>query len=382
MTALLADLLAPRSEAQTLASLLAAIQTLSTQEGIAFSPNDFEPGALAHTLLRLDANALADLYAIVPDLARSGFLDTGEGALLNLISDNQYALTRRAATFTRGKIVLNCAAGFGPYLIQDNTLWVGVGARTGQRYLATALITPLGADTGNGWQLTSGQSITLEAKAENPGEFHNVGAGAINVLHTPLPGVTVTNPNGWILEAGQNEEGDELLRRRSRLRWSETGKGGTRDAYEAWARAASPAITKVQVRDDHPRGQGTVDVIVWGAGDPGSVAVQAAATYIESLRPLGANVQVFAATQVAINITGTIKIRAGYDQAAPINALGVFERSQPIGGVNGTLYKDALEAALFTAGVADVDISSPAADTTIPSSGVAVFTVNLTVQVI
>lgn len=380
-TDLLADLLMQRTETQVLASLLAKIQALQTEEGIAFAPTDFEPGALAHTLLRLEAFALADLYAIVPDLTRGGFLDTAEGALLDLIAANQYALTRREASFTRDKVVLTCAAGFGPYVVQANQIWVGVAARTGQRYLATDLINPSSADTGNGWQLAPGTPISLEIRAEHPGATYNVSIGAINVLHTPLPGVTVTNP-GERLEAGQDAETDDRLRRRCRLRWSETGKGGTRDAYEAWARAASPAITKVQVRDDHPRGQGTIDVVVWGEGNPGSAAIQAAATSIEGLRPLGANVRVYGATQVPITVTGTVKIRAGYDQSAPATALAAFEKVQPIGGINGTLYKDALESALFTAGVLDVDITSPAADTIIPASGVAVFTISLMVQVI
>jgi phage-related baseplate assembly protein len=197
-------------------------------------------------------------------------------------------------------------------------------------------------------------------------------------MFTPLPGISVSNTE--ILEAAIDKESDAAYRARCRLRWGELGFGATRAAYESWALSSTPSITKVRVLDNNPRGQGTVDVVVWGEGGLGSGAVAAADAYIQQRKPVTANVQVYAATQVNIAITATIRLKAGFltqVQAEVASRLAAFQQSLPIGAI---VYRSALVEALFVANVLDVALTAPPADQTLTPTQVANFNLSATYQ--
>lgn len=50
---------------------------------------------------------------------------------------------------------------------------------------------------------------------------------------------------------------------RYRLQWA-ANNGCTKYAYKAWALSV-PGVSSVEILDQHPRGQGTVDVVVRGS---------------------------------------------------------------------------------------------------------------------
>jgi uncharacterized phage protein gp47/JayE len=305
---------------------------------------------VGRTILEVDAAALEDLYALVPAIAAGGYLSTAQGPWLDLLVESAHGLQRYPATFARGRVVLTAEPGFGSYTLEPGDLWVGTV--DGLRYHNTT-----------GGILPIGGTLEVEVQAESPGSQHNVPASAITILHTPLPGVSVTNPPNWLLEAARDEETDEELRRRARLRWASLGTGATRAAYEFWALNAHPAVTKIRVLDEHPRGQGTVDVVVWGEGGLGADVVSAVDAYVQEQRPLTANVAVYSATPRTVNVVATVYVRAGYlpqVQAAVAEELGALQQAMPIGG---TLYRSALIEALFARPyVVNVVLAQPTGD--------------------
>jgi uncharacterized phage protein gp47/JayE len=315
-----------------------------------FPVTDWHSGGVGRTLLEVDAAALEDLYALVPAIAAGGYLATAQGPWLNLLVESAYGLQRHPATFARGRVILTAASGFGPYTLGPGDLWVGTP--NGLRYHNTT-----------GGILPMGGALEVAVQAESPGSQYNVPAGAIFVLHTPLPGVTATNPPDWLLEAARDEETDDDLRRRARLRWATLGTGATRAAYEFWALDAHPAVTKVSVLDDHPRGQGTVDVVIWGEGGPGNDVVSAVDAYIQERRPLTADVLVYSATPRTVDVEATVYVRAGYlsqAQAAVAEELAALQRATPIGGI---LYRSAIIEALFVRSyVVNVALTQPTND--------------------
>jgi uncharacterized phage protein gp47/JayE len=324
----LRDILTPKSRDAVLRELIDRLR----EQG--FPITDWHPGGVARTILEVDAAALEDLYALVPAIAAGGYLVTAQGPWLDLLVESAYDLRRHPATFARGRVVLTAELGFGPYTLEPGDLWVGTP--DGLRYYNTT-----------GGVLPMGGTLGVEIQSESPGSRYNVPIGAISVLHTPLPGVSVTNPPDWLLEAARDEETDEELRRRARLRWASLGTGATRAAYEFWALNAHPAVTKVRVLDDHPRGQGTVDVVIWGEGGLGADVVSAVDAYIQERRPLTADVAVYSATPRTVNVEATVYVRAGYlsqAQAAVVEELAALQRATPIGG---TLYRSAIIEALF-----------------------------------
>ncbi len=339
----LRDLLTPKSRDAILQELI----DLLRERG--FPITDWHPGGVGRTILEVDAAALEDLYALVPAIAAGGYLATAQGPWLDLLVESAYGLNRHPATFARGKVVLTAAPGFGPYTLDPGDLWVGTA--DGLRYRNTT-----------GGVLPAGGTLEVEVQAESPGSRYNVPTGTITILHTPLPGVSVTNRADWLLEAARDEETDEELRRRARLRWASLGTGATRAAYEFWA-LAHPAVTKVRVLDDHPRGQGTVDVVIWGEGGLGLEVVDSVNAYIQERRPLTANVEVYSAIPRSVHVEAEVYVRPGYlliALEAGLEELRELERATPIGG---TLYRSAVIEALFVRPyVVNVNLISPAND--------------------
>jgi len=340
----LRDILTPKGQDTILQELI----DLLREKG--FPITDWHSGGVGRTILEVEAAVLEDLYALVPAIAAGGYLATAQGPWLDLLVESAYGLQRHPATFARGRVVLTAEPGFGPYTLDPGDIWVGTA--DGLRY-----------HNITGGVLPMGGSLEVEVQAESPGTRYNVPTGAISIMHTPLPGVSVNNPPDWLLEAARDEETDEELRRRARLRWASLGTGATRAAYEFWALTAHPAVTKVRVLDEHPRGQGTVDVVIWGEGGLGDDVVSAVGAYIQERRPLTANVAVYSATPRTVDVEATVHVRAGYlsqAQAAVAEELAALQQATPIGGI---LYRSALIEALFARPyVVNVVLAQPTGD--------------------
>ncbi len=342
--ALLSDLQQTRTREEVLNALLMSLQ------GRGFPVTDWVEGGVTRTLLEAVAAAIADeVSVLVPQVVRAGLLAHAEGEDLDALAENVYGLTRRPAQFAEGRVTLTAEPGMGPYNITAGSFWVGT--ELGLRYVALENVT-----------VPAGGSATLRVRAESPGSAYNVAAGAINTVLTPLPGLSVTNPSGWLDTAGADAETDEQLRERCRLQWPTIGYAHPAEAYEAWALEASPAITRVAVLT-HPRGQGTVDVVVYGAGGIGAADVAAADAYIQARRDLVADVQVYAATPVTVAVSGTVYVTAGLLAQVQTDvqvALDAYAAEVPIGGA---IYNDAIIAAIRSvAGVIDVDLTAPTDD--------------------
>lgn len=358
----LLELLTPKTREQVLTELLTALQ------GQPYPLSDWYPGAVGRTLIEIDSAVLADLYAFLPEIAKAGFLAYAEGGYLDSLVESHYDDSRKPSTFARHILRLTDVDGLGPYTIAPNQLYASTP--DGKRFNNLA-----------GGTLPLSGTLNLEFRAESPGAAYNVAAGTITQLLTPLPGVTVTNLAGTLLEAGVDQESDDLLRSRVRLKWASLGLGMTKAGYEYYALSADPAITKVQVLDQLPRGQGTVDVIVWGEGGLGSGSVAAADALIQSKRPVTADVNVYAAIAFAQTVQATISIRAGFlaaAQAAVSAALTQLQKDTPIGG---TLYRSAVIEALFPRpyGI-NVNLTNPLADVVLTTAQAITLNASLTWQ--
>lgn len=106
--------------------------------------------------------------------------------------------------------------------------------------------------------------IEVPVESESYGAAANASAGMLCELVTPVPGVSgVSNAKEWLTSEGADAETDEQLMERYRLRWA-ANNGCTKYAYMDWALSV-PGVVSVSILDQHPRGQGTVDVVVRGS---------------------------------------------------------------------------------------------------------------------
>jgi uncharacterized phage protein gp47/JayE len=218
----------------------------------------------------------------------------------------------------------------------------------------------------------------VPVEAEFAGAKYNVGAGQINQLVTVIPGVDyVTNAADWITREGTDDETDDELRARVKAKWTQLSVGGGRDAYIAWAQEV-PGVVVVQVDDNQPRGQGTVDVIITGtAGLPSQALIDEVQARINERKPLCTDVLVVAPTPVAVDITATVYVHPVYGDLAEIQAqaAGIIDQMFNYGVETPGIIKASTEFGVPRAAiignlmtiehVVNVALTAPAADVTV-----------------
>jgi uncharacterized phage protein gp47/JayE len=110
--------------------------------------------------------------------------------------------------------------------------------------------------------------VAVPVEAEEYGAASNAGAGQICELANTADGIgAVENSAHWLEREGADAETDAAMQRRYALSWEALG-GVTSARYKAVALGVS-GVADVRIDDQHPRGEGTVDVVVKGvAGLP------------------------------------------------------------------------------------------------------------------
>ena len=124
-------------------------------------------------------------------------------------------------------------------------------------------------------------------EAEAPGTYYNIAPGRISISMIHLDGMDyVTNEEDWLFEEGAEEEDLEDLRDRCMSSWEELA---TRTIEEKLRNAAKsvPGVLDARIDAQHPRGQGTVDVIVTGAA--GEASPELIRRVGEAIEPLKGN---------------------------------------------------------------------------------------------
>ena len=141
----------------------------------------------------------------------------------------------------------------------------------------------------------------VEARSEGVGARYNLPPGTRLRPVTVVPGVEALEVVA-VLEPGMDRETDEELRRRCIVQWPALSRGSTYHAYMAWA-LEDPEVRKVAVVDDHPRGQGTVDVVIAPAqGLPSPELVARVQAKVEERRPLTVSVLVRPPTPIPLSV--------------------------------------------------------------------------------
>ena len=153
-------------------------------------------------------------------------------------------------------------------------------------------------------------TASVSAAAAEPGAAYNVAAGAVTRLSVSLSGVsTVTNAASG--EGGADAESDASYYERIHFFFSEPVASGNANHYKQWARSVSGVgnAAVIPLWD----GNGTVKVVVASEdNEPVDEAiVTAVAQYIESVRPIGADVTVVSATALTVNIAATCTLEGG-----------------------------------------------------------------------
>lgn len=122
-------------------------------------------------------------------------------------------------------------------------------------------------------------------EAEEGGTAYNVPNGRITVSMIHLDGVEkVSNKEGWLQLEGADIEDIEAFRKRVGESWSELAELTIEDKLKNAVRKVEGVID-VSIDAQHPRGQGTTDIIVTGANGTATLEllrkVEAAVSYLK-----------------------------------------------------------------------------------------------------
>lgn len=360
----LAQLLTPSSEDESLTKILAIL------DGLGFTATSWEEGSVQRTIIQMLARLHSDASNTTLAITKGRYNDTATGEWLALKSRSDFDNEPIAAVATRVKMTITDPNSIGPQTIVISQLVAKDQDSATYRNI-------------DGGTVTLGGSLTLNFDAEVPGRSNPVSLELV----TPLAGFTsfiaITDP---IVRPGTAAESDERLRVRNRTKWATQAYAEPQDAYIGWALAASASITRAFVDDLNPRGPGTLDIYVAGPTGPvpGPVLVTVI-DYIEgnidgiSRRPLGSDVQCFNAGTASVAITGTLYVLPSYSLTAVRDAvyaeLEALLEALPVGGT--VFLAELYETIMVVAGVSNVHLTAPLADTTVAVTSVPVPSLSL-----
>lgn len=316
------------------------------------------------------------IYNLLERLLTQATPSTATGKWLDMHAAS-VDLTRRQATKACGNVsfVRGEQSGSGtniPIAAGRIVRTLPDGAGQVYRYVTTAdAVLQAGAD-----------SVEVPVEAEEYGAASNASAGQICELVTPVTGIaSVSNPAGWLTEEGADEETDAQLRERYALQW-QGNNGCTKYAYMAWALSV-PGVTSVSVLDQHPRGQGTVDIVVRGSDVlPTEALLEKVREAIAPNTPINDDWLVKGPAAVACVIDGTIEYTTGDPDAIRLQAenrlRALFAETSPVTDVTAMEIGQDLTLDLLThtvmavPGVKRVTWASPSETVlTVPADGVA-----------
>lgn len=244
-------------------------------EEAGFVVTNFNPGGVFYTILMIVCRIKIELLQLCRVILPNLFVSHATGIWLDL-KVGDYGKWRKMAQKTQGVVTVTRTNEDGPAIqirkghIFKTTLDINDEEL---RYVATRAVTlPRG---------TVSAEVPVEAEAE--GSRYNVPQGQITKSLTYLGEVEITNGADWITREGSDTEEDEALRQRTLRSWSELAQRATEDSFVNAAESVD-GVLFAQADCDHPRGQGTIDVIVTGtAGEATEELLEAVRAAVEDI---------------------------------------------------------------------------------------------------
>lgn len=240
-----------------------------------------------NVLARVHSGAAHGLYGYQEWIARQVIIDTADGDMLARHA-SIWGVERKAASPAIGMI--SVTGTNGAIIPADSTLTRSDGAEYSTDAEATI----------------SGGAATIAVTAVVGGQAGNAAAASMLSFDTPIAGVSATATVGaGALTGGADIEADDDLRTRLLARIQAPPHGGAQHDYVAWALEV-PGVTRAWV---YPAelGLGTVTVRFVRDDDasqiPDAGEVTAVQAYIDSVRPVTADVTVAAPIAVPLNFT-------------------------------------------------------------------------------
>lgn len=260
-----------------------------------FVITNFHSGGIFHTLLMVVLRVEQEIKEFLRGYLNNSFVTHASGPWLDLKAAD-YSKKRKRSQKAQGLVTLS----------RDNAEGEAVKIPKGHVFKTQKDI--------NGEELRffvieasvlqkGARAVDVLVEAEMEGSRYNVPEGQITRSLTFLNGVdSVSNGSDWITREGSDTEDDDGLRTRTLRSWSELAARPIEDTFINAAESV-PGVLFAQADCDHPRGQGTVDVIVTGtAGEATEGLLAAVREKVDKIAGPYDNVLVKSSTTVAQDI--------------------------------------------------------------------------------
>lgn len=264
-----------------------------------FVVTNFHSGGVFYTLLMIVLRIKIEFTELLRRVLNNMFLTHASGPWADLKAAD-YSKKRKKAQKAQGLVTLSRAND------QDETVKIEKGhvfktekdinGEELRYFTIEAAVLQKGART-----------VDVLVEAEKEGSRYNVPEGQITRSLTFLNGVEgIANGPDWIVREGSDTEDDSGLITRALRSWSERAARSIEDTFVNAAESVS-GVLFAQADCDHPRGQGTVDVIVTGTTGEASPGLLAAVREaVDNIAGPYDNVLVKSSVTVAQDIDVTI----------------------------------------------------------------------------
>lgn len=311
----------------------------------------------AQVLSRALSGTAYGLYGYLDWIAEQILPDTADEETLERIANLRLSQPRKAAQPAEGTASFTAAAG---RVVDIDTV---MQSNDGRAYRVTENVT------------TVAGTNTAKLEAVDAGTLGNIEAGMVLTLIQPVEGLvstfTVLAPG---LIGGLAQESIESLRARVVRSYRVIPHGGSADDYETWALEV-PGVTRAWCRRKF-LGPGTVGLFVMRDDDanpiPDVAQLAEVKAYIESLRPVTAELYVLAPVQAPV----VYEIRLTPDTGAARAAVAVqlqdlHKREAGLG--DKLLISHIRESISSATGETDHELVSPTADVPAASNQLLTF---------
>ena len=220
-----------------------------------FVITNFHSGGIFYTMLMIVLRVKIEFIQLLRTVLNNMFVSHATGVWLDLKMAD-YSKKRKKSQKTQGLVTVSRLDADGEAVkIPKGTVFKTVQDINGEelRFFALeAAVLQKGA-----------QTVEVPVEAELEGTRYNVPQEQITRTLTYLGEVSVSNTKDWITREGSDTEDDESARTRTLRSWSELAQRAIEDTFINTAESV-PGVLFAQADCLHPRGQGTVDVIVTG----------------------------------------------------------------------------------------------------------------------
>ena len=340
-----------------------ADQRIQELSDAGFTITNFHSGGVFHTLLMIVLRIQIELLELCRTVLNQMFVSHASGAWLDLkMSD--YSTTRKLAQKTQGVVTVSRTGMDGEAVkIPKGHIFKSIKDINGDELRFVAL------------QETTLQkgasSVDVPVEAETEGARYNVPAAQITRTLTYLGDVTISNSASWITREGSDTEDDESARERTLRSWSELALVPLRDTYINVCSAIA-GVLYVTVKDQHPRGQGTVDIIITSeAGTATEDLLRQCREVCEEIREPDTDVLVKSAEIVAQDVAVTVTVSSALSQdglaervqASVTDLLKLRNRGDSLNELTHADIIHKIKSDVST--VRNVTVTTPAADVTL-----------------